>query len=335
MKDFRYLAELPGTPQEQEWLRDRLETMSVKEGIILTAAVEEKPPSTAADAVNDCLGLSDHFIWAGAGDYKQLGEYYANNVALLPEAVQEYTDFEKLGQMYAENHPGRFSEGHYVEFHTGEPYFHYDPETEVFPANTDWSVKIKLTSQAEPEGVWLRLPDFADGEVNEIALALDALKVQTVQECTIQDTRCVLSGVGNLMEQYTDAADLIYDGNELWLFLDNQYQGFPNYMEHLSAAMEYENCHDLRSALNIAQNIQCYEWIPRDKLIETAEKELRDLGVSEKIIQSGAIDLKAYGDDVLVNQGYRLTADESAYIARNSREFVCKYTTPPAPEMQI
>lgn len=137
------------------------------------------------------------------------------------------------------------------------------------------------------------------------------------------------------MEQYTDAADLIYDGNELWLFLDNQYQGFPNYMEHLSAAMEYENCHDLRSALNIAQNIQCYEWIPRDKLIETAEKELRDLGVSEKIIQSGAIDLKAYGDDVLVNQGYRLTADESAYIARNSREFVCKYTTPPAPEMQI
>ena len=96
MKDFRYLAELPGTPQEQAWLRERLGTMSVKEGIILTAAVEEKPPSTAADAVNDWLGLSDHFIWAGAGDYKQLGEYYANNVASLPEAVRGSSHFQPL-----------------------------------------------------------------------------------------------------------------------------------------------------------------------------------------------------------------------------------------------
>lgn len=65
MKDFRYLAELPGTSQEQEWLRDRLETLSEKEGIILKAAVEEKPPSTAADAVNDCLGLSESFHLGG------------------------------------------------------------------------------------------------------------------------------------------------------------------------------------------------------------------------------------------------------------------------------
>lgn len=278
------------------------------------------------------LACPNHFIWAGAGDYNQLGAYYANNVASLPEAVREYTDFEKLGQMFAADHLGRFSEGHYVEFHTREQHFHYDPEAEVPPTDTDWSVKIKLSSQAVPEGVWLRLPDFEEGEVDEIALALDKLKVQTVQECTIQDTRCVLPEVGNLMEQYIDAADLIYDGNELWLFLENQYQGFPNYMEHLSAAIEYEGCHDLRSVLDIAQNIRCYEWMPSDKLSEVAEKELRDLGVSEKIIQSGAIDLPTFGADVLVNRGYRLTADESAYIARSSHEFVYKYSTPPIPE---
>ncbi len=36
--DFDYLLKLPGAPAEQAWLRERLETLSVREGYILAAA---------------------------------------------------------------------------------------------------------------------------------------------------------------------------------------------------------------------------------------------------------------------------------------------------------
>ena len=38
MRDFEYLTALPGTVQEQAWVRERLDTLSVREGIALTAA---------------------------------------------------------------------------------------------------------------------------------------------------------------------------------------------------------------------------------------------------------------------------------------------------------
>ena len=37
MEDFKYLAELSGTPQEQAWLTERLETLSVRESYALSA----------------------------------------------------------------------------------------------------------------------------------------------------------------------------------------------------------------------------------------------------------------------------------------------------------
>ena len=52
------------------------------------------------------------------------------------------------------------------------------------PKDNDWAVKLKLASPAEPEGVWLRLPDYPDMEgrnitSGEIAAARDVLRVKT------------------------------------------------------------------------------------------------------------------------------------------------------------
>jgi len=77
VKDFKYLTELPGTPQEREWMRERFDTLSVKESIILAAALDGAPPDTAADAIYQLLALPDYKICGYAGDYKQLGEYAA------------------------------------------------------------------------------------------------------------------------------------------------------------------------------------------------------------------------------------------------------------------
>ncbi|MCI8857902.1 MAG: hypothetical protein HFH26_15415 [Clostridiaceae bacterium] len=109
MKNFKYLAELPGTPQEREWMRERLDTLSVKGSIILTAALDGVPPDTAADAIYQLLVLPNYKICGYAGNYKQLGAYAANE-AILPKDVRPHLDLEKLGHTYAEAHPGKFCE---------------------------------------------------------------------------------------------------------------------------------------------------------------------------------------------------------------------------------
>ena len=47
LNEFDYLAQLPGEEREQDWIRKRLATLSVREGYALTAAVTGGPPENA------------------------------------------------------------------------------------------------------------------------------------------------------------------------------------------------------------------------------------------------------------------------------------------------
>ncbi len=337
MKDFKYLAELPGTPQEQEWMRERLDTLSVKEGIILAAALDGNPPGMVFDAIYQLLALPDYKICGYAGDYRQLGEYAANE-AVIPKDVRLHLNLEKLGHTYAETHPGKFCEGHYVEFPEQPSAPRYDPQTGQLPEDTDWSIKLKVATPEKPEGVWIRLPDHQgdmDSNPDEISLALDALDAKNIQELTVLDTRCVLPGTWNLTEQYSDIADLMYDANDLGLVLESQCQRSDCFKKFLWAALEYENCQDLHLALEIARNPGFYDWISSDRLEEIAKKELRDQGVSEEIIGSDAIDLIAYGEEILIRNGYVPTSDQTGYIFSPSRDSISQDDSPQVPEMQM
>lgn len=50
--DFEYLTALPGEGRERNWVRERLETLGVREGIALTAAAQKQPPESAEQAIN-------------------------------------------------------------------------------------------------------------------------------------------------------------------------------------------------------------------------------------------------------------------------------------------
>ena len=67
MSDFDYLTTLPGEERERRWLQERLETLSVREGIILAAAVQRKPPASMADAINLAGTLDYYRIMCPAG----------------------------------------------------------------------------------------------------------------------------------------------------------------------------------------------------------------------------------------------------------------------------
>lgn len=75
--DFGYMAELPGTPLEQAWVREYLETISEWERIVLAASAARRPPASAKDAVNHLLSLHGGSVYLAAGDYEGLGSWSA------------------------------------------------------------------------------------------------------------------------------------------------------------------------------------------------------------------------------------------------------------------
>lgn len=87
-----------------------------------------------------------------------------------------------------------------------------------------------------------------------------------------------------------------------------------------AAALELEHCHNLKLALDISQNLKCYDWTSCADLAASAEMRLQTIGISEELIRTTGIDLAGYEAHLLEEDGYMFTADESAYIRRNNWE---------------
>ena len=330
MEDFNHLLKLSGTPQEQAWLRDRLETLSVREGCVLTAALMRQPPGNAAEAIGHLQSLDSYEVCFPAGSYEQLGRLYARQEGYLPDSVLPHVDMERLGQLYEDIHPGLFVGNCYVRYPSQLTEF-LSHENSPLLQDSDWSVKLKLASPAVPEGVWLRLPDH-DGNMaensGEVRLVLDTLRVKSLEDCTLLEARCVIPEAGNLTEQYDSVTELVMDGDNLGIALEEQGQGEPHWLEKFAAALEYEGCSTLRLALDISQNMQCYHWVPYEDLAISAEGLLLDAGVPKRIIDSGCIDLAGYKADLLESAGYMLSSSKTGYLLRNSQEFVRDFTAP-------
>ena len=187
-----------------------------------------------------------------------------------------------------------------------------------------------LEQRLKDEAVDVTIPgrEVKLGHKHPMYLALDELNVRSLEDCVLMDARCGRPQLGDLMEQYADALELVNDGSDLGYALEEQGQGTPRFLERFAAALEFENCHDLRFALDIIQNLHCYEWIPCDSLKEFGRRKLLEAGVAEELLSSGCIDLEGYAADLLEEAGYVLTAAESAYITRNSREFIYERSAP-------
>lgn len=329
MEKFDHLLELPGPSQYQAWVRERLETLSVRESYVLSAALMRAPPRDAEEAV-DRLNSLDCYEVCPAGNYEELGQLYLQQLK-APEDVLPYADLDQLGQMYEDKHSGLFIGSCYVAYpkQPGPPIRQENGIPMLW--DSDWSVKLKLASPAVPAGVWLRLPDY-DGAMaensSEVTLALDELKVKSLDDCALLEARCILPEAGNLMEQYSSITELVRDGDNLGFIMAEQGQGEPHWLEKFAAALEYEDCRALKFALDISQNLHCYEWVPGEGLADFAAEHLRSRGMPEELIRSGAISLDDYGANLLETSGYMEASGDIGYLIRNGREFVREYSTP-------
>lgn len=312
---------LPMTDAERRWLRERLETLTARESLCLIALTQKAPPATGADYIKHLLSFQDCECIA-TGSYEALGEFLLEEQRVSKE-LWEFMDTAQLGRAYEDEHPGLFIDGFYVLYPSSPPRLHYDGENLGKCVDTDWSVKLKLASIANPDGVWLRLPDYS--EINEegageITIALHALDAESISDCSILEVKCILPEAGNLLTQYSSIGDLIYDGQNLGFILDERNQGQENFEQLFAAALEYEDCRTLAEALDISQRLHDFELVPMDGLKSYAEKLLAasDILLPENV--SAAFNYEEYAAEQLESNGFVLTRDELAYIGMKQQE---------------
>lgn len=317
-KEYDELLRLPHTEAEREWLVERLETLSERSSIVFDAARQRNPPKTAMDAINLLATLRDYRICCPASCYESLGRSYLDEAELeLPELVLAHTDMETLGCAFEDAHPGLFIGGCYVMYPEKQEEAPYDGTNLETLKDDDWSVKVQLASSRKPDGVWLRLPDHAcanNGTSDEIAVALRALGVDDLCQCTILDARCVFPEAGDLMEQYDDPDELIRDGGDLGCLLGARPAGMKSYERKLAAVMEYEGCATLKDVIACADEIRKYSFVTTDKLEDYARSELLKAGVPEVLIEAGLFDIEDFARASLEQNGYRLDRSESVYL---------------------
>ena len=311
------LLQLPGRPEEQAWLRERLEGLTVREGIVLDIILRNPHVRDTAVAVKLLGKLDEYEVVGGIRGYEDLGLYYLEEHAASYLELRNYIDLDKLGRQYEAQHPGRFAGGCYVVYPRKGVTGFYDGVNLPGP-DYSWSLRLKLASSAVPEVVWLALPDYndiMDVRPGEIRLALDALGVQTIRECTLLEARCSLPGITGLEDAYAGRLeDLIYDGQNLGFILQEQNQGQKGFLQTCLWALEYEGCTTLPAALNVAQNLNQYQVVRTDIIQDFARKELRAVADGAEAVAAGCFDLERYGRDLLKQRGYTQTLDGGAYI---------------------
>lgn len=315
MRDFGHLLALPHTDAERDWLRERLELLSVMESTAFSAALSRTQPESAKDAVNVLLDSHYYELYRPAPDYETLGKFYAQEKGLrIPAEAREYTDYASLGRRFEDERPGLFVGDCYVAFPANPMKERYNGEN-LDTLDNGWTIRIKLASPRKPDGCWIHLPDphVIDDAIppGEIYFALRELGVETAEECTILDAWCNVPGVGDIAAQYDRAEVLLEDANNLGIVLDERCNWLPDYESLYAAALSLD-CQSLSDALEISQNLDFYETIEAVDAAEIARQKLDQNRVPEEVRK--AIDLEGYGKQLLADQGYRRAGD--VYVRR-------------------
>jgi hypothetical protein len=307
------------TPDEERWLDERLSELSVKECLILNGLTIYAPPESGAYLFNLIQNFHDCDICFDVGNEDGLGAFVAREIEGVSQAYMGFIDTVKLAQKYMEQHPGVFSDGNYIEISENGLWSYYDGHNLDQLTDDSWSVKLRLGSPYQPEGVWLRLPDYQeanDGKSDEIAIALRALEVTRIDECALFEVKCVFPQLGNLIHEYDSVADLIYDGQNLGFVLDEHGQGMRNFTELYQAALDYEGCDTLSEALDIAENLNRYELVPLSGLKDYAMEELNKRGVKLSDVAASAFDFDGYAAELMEQKGFLFSENEQAYIGK-------------------
>ena len=247
--------------------------------------------------------------------------------------TREFLDPAKVGAAYRQKDGNTFCDGNFIRLSSPLDLFqNSDPAT--LPDRGDYGIRVKLASRNNMEGIWVGFPDTSEymdsSHPDELLLALDALDAETLTECIAVDVDCCLPQLGDILSQYDSAAELIRHAIDFGYVWADQGQGEPRWLDKWQAVMELEDCHQLDYALDLAQNLHCYNFMPRD--MEVAEYG-RLLAKQDGVYPNDALlaecfDAEGYANQKMKNLG--LSAAEHGYVSWNGSEILYEYSQPPS-----
>ena len=325
---------------EHDWLEQRLESMTAKEELLFRGAMQIESPRDIQTTIKILQGLDHYQLLYGAEDDVLLGRFVMEHIHTPTHAARGYLDPEIVGAAYREHGSGSFVENHYVErLNPDRPLPEVNPNVPL-SITGEYAIRVKLVSRNNMEGVWIGFPDTGEymdtAHPDELLLGLDALQAETLDQCMAVDVDCVLPQITDILNQYDSAGELVRHAIDFGYVWAEQGQGEPHWMEKWQCVMELEDCHRLDLALDLAQNLHCYEFIPRG--VDLAQYGM-DLARKEGVLGQDPLLIQCF-DSVAYAQHhmakYGLSATDHGYAARNEQEIIYEYSQPEhEPEMTM
>lgn len=331
MRDLNYMwKRLEGTEEKKAYLNKRFNEMSVKEQYVLEGAIQIIGIYNASDMINLTEQLSSFDFYYKATDEKSLGEYVAKHKEDASDEILPFINTEKLGNEYHEDFEGVFTnKGYTIERNAIKQI--YDGSNLDKLTGDDWIIKIKVGSKEYPKGLWINLPDYGSFNLapDELDIALDVLGIDKWNEGYLLDAKCIFPSITELKNQYDSIEELIENANNLGYACDEQDQGKDFYMEHLESAMEIEGCTRLDFALDISQNLDCYDFVPKGA---NFEKYGRIMAEKHGIVKPDSIlgenfDYVKYAMAVIEKE--ELEPCKHGFIKRNEEQFYYEFSKEP------
>ena len=319
------------TKSQHDWLERRFENMTVKENLLFRGAMQIERPQMTADVMLIANQLDHYDLFYGAGDDARLGKFVMEQIQRPSSQARAFLDPEKVGAAYRQKGGNTFCNGHFIKVASLiDPFLDGDPT--LNPDKGDYGIRVKLASRSNTEGVWVGFPDTGEymdtAHPDELLLALDALEVDSLTECITVDVDCCLPQLENILSQYASAAELVRHAIDFGYAWGEQGQGEPRWLDKWQAVMELEDCHRLDYALDLAQNLHCYHFMPRDMDLADFGKELakRDGIYPKDELLAACFDAEGYACYKMKRMG--LSAAEHGFVSWNGTELNFEYSQP-------
>lgn len=336
MKNLQFLwGDLPGSAEEQAWLESRFAEPSVQDYYEALAAAAYGKPQSMAELINLSAQLYRFEVYYGMDTPEKLGRYIATERAHTKNDLLPFLDLRGIGEAYAQNKGGVFIENGYAEPGYAIRQLYNGSNLAQLPKN-GWAVRMKLASQFCPEGVWIDFPsvDPITGQ-DSPAMVLGELGVRRLSRCTLLDAQCRFANIVELVEQYDSVEELYRACQDFGYIWEEQGHGSDFFEERWLAAMELEQCDRLDFAMDIAINLNCYEFIPGEsKLEDYGRKLVRRKGFFDgESLLAEYFDYKGYAMAKVEEQ--ELEPCGNGFVKRNHRDFIREFSTEKLPELTL
>lgn len=336
------LKSIEGMPQDApeeitKLLDDRVAEMSNKEWRQFRAAFELNPHSDLADVAALTFHLHNFNFFYPVDNDAELGYEVAKYELGAREDVLPFLDHAKIGTEWREKYGGVFIDGAFVQQCSDDDAERIAALADEIcagniPREMNWSAKVQVEG---PDGTtaWLRLPDYEPvngGQGDEIRVLLFDYGAVSLAEFKLLDAHCILTQITDLAAQYDELEKLVRDANNLGYILDERGQGMRWFDEKFCAALDHEQCDRLDFALDITQNLHCYDYAPDDPeyLEEMGRGLVHNSRNNYNQTIKDAIDYVALAESHLLNNKGHHKID-GGFFKRNENEFAYAFSQAP------